>query len=256
MISKTHSVQVIRGVTIVTVESGALSMTTMTKLLRNAQADAVLDLALQQRIGAELVFGAKAALAAYRATNPPVCEAIQHLVAEATLRFSGPAMEEIRAYLEGYDRGASADALLQATSGVQCAGRHPSATPSDSSDFGRCLRLYLACSVVRENFGAAEVFQQWDSAMKKLWHATLADAGRDTNNSIVSARPGTGIPWERFAEPYEWSKFGLTVVADRHLPSGRRQHLVTGRVHPTLALCDADIFGEDDEAPITKDCPN
>lgn len=180
MISKTYSVQVVDGVTIVTAASGALSMTTTTKLLRGAQVDDVLDLALQQRIGAELVFGTKAALAAYRATNPPVCDAIQQLVAEAALRFSGPAIEEIKAYLEGYDRGASADALLQATSGVQCAGRHPSATPSDSSDFGRCLRLYQACSVVRDNFAAAEVFQQWSPKMQSLWHAAVAHEAGET----------------------------------------------------------------------------
>lgn len=52
--------------------------------------------------------------------------------------------------------------------------------------------------------------------------------------------------WERVEPPYQWKKYGLVVIGDRHLPNGRRQHIVIGSVAPGTTLDNADIFGEDD----------
>ena len=50
--------------------------------------------------------------------------------------------------------------------------------------------------------------------------------------------------WELFEPPFQWTKYGLVVIGDRHLPDGRRQHIVEGVVPQGLVLDNADIFGE------------
>lgn len=54
------------------------------------------------------------------------------------------------------------------------------------------------------------------------------------------------VAWERVAPPVFWKAMGRHVVADRHLPNGTRQHMVTGHVEEGLVVSGAQVFGEDD----------
>lgn len=49
--------------------------------------------------------------------------------------------------------------------------------------------------------------------------------------------------WKRVSPPLFWSKHELLIVGDRHLPNGRRQHLVLGSVEQGTTLDGADIVG-------------
>ena len=42
----------------------------------------------------------------------------------------------------------------------------------------------------------------------------------------------------------EWK--GYTVIGDRHLPNGKRQHLVVGSVKPGTIIGNAHVIGKDD----------
>ena len=53
------------------------------------------------------------------------------------------------------------------------------------------------------------------------------------------------MTWIVLSPPYHWKKYGLVVIADRHLPNGRRQHVVQGAVPPGTVIANADIFGEE-----------
>lgn len=54
---------------------------------------------------------------------------------------------------------------------------------------------------------------------------------------------GEEIEWE-LLEPAPWK--GYTIVADRHLPDGTRQHLVKGSVPEGTVVGNAQIIGEGD----------
>ena len=47
--------------------------------------------------------------------------------------------------------------------------------------------------------------------------------------------------WQRFYEPFYWERYDITVVADRHLPNGKRQHIVIEDIEDT-EIRNADIF--------------
>ena len=54
-------------------------------------------------------------------------------------------------------------------------------------------------------------------------------------------------PWDKEWEknPIHWK--GFVVIGDRHLPDGKRQHLVRGSVPNNTVINNADIIGEDDD---------
>lgn len=54
------------------------------------------------------------------------------------------------------------------------------------------------------------------------------------------------LGWTPIDPSYDWSKYGLTVIGERYLEDGRRQHLVEEAVLPGLVLDNADIFGKTD----------
>ena len=53
------------------------------------------------------------------------------------------------------------------------------------------------------------------------------------------------LKWNVIEPAYYWARHNLYVLADRHLPNGRRQHIVKGKIKPNTVLDNADIFGED-----------
>lgn len=56
-----------------------------------------------------------------------------------------------------------------------------------------------------------------------------------------------GIPkWERLSQPIWWPQANAHLVADRHLPCGQREHMVTGSVPAGLVIDNANVVGEDD----------
>lgn len=50
------------------------------------------------------------------------------------------------------------------------------------------------------------------------------------------------MPWKPMAEPYFWHDLGVTVIADRHLPDGTRQHMVQEQVAPGLVHANAQVL--------------
>lgn len=50
--------------------------------------------------------------------------------------------------------------------------------------------------------------------------------------------------WDRVEPTFSWVKHGVEVIGDRHLPNGRRQHIIKGSVPAGTVLDNADIFGE------------
>lgn len=54
------------------------------------------------------------------------------------------------------------------------------------------------------------------------------------------------MPWERVVPPLWWAKAGMYIVADRHLPDGTRQHMVSGSVTPGVIIANAEIVGDAD----------
>lgn len=52
------------------------------------------------------------------------------------------------------------------------------------------------------------------------------------------------MKWERVVPPVWWVAAGRHIVADRHLPDGQRQHMVSGRVEPGLVIANAQVVGE------------
>lgn len=58
---------------------------------------------------------------------------------------------------------------------------------------------------------------------------------------------GDGImKWQRVIPPIIWPQAQVTIVADRHLPDGTRQHMVAGG-RPTLRIvADAQLIGRDE----------
>ena len=69
-------------------------------------------------------------------------------------------------------------------------------------------------------------------------------------NSGFSA--GEVADWEIWDPPRYWPQAGRMVLADRHLPNGRRQHIVEGVVQDGLEVANADVFGEEAIVTFTK----
>lgn len=56
-------------------------------------------------------------------------------------------------------------------------------------------------------------------------------------------RDGT-MKWQRVTPPLWWAAAGLHIVADRHLPDGQRQHMVSGTVPAGTVIANAQVIGE------------
>lgn len=54
------------------------------------------------------------------------------------------------------------------------------------------------------------------------------------------------MKWERVEPAIWWPSANAWVVADRHLPDGKRQHMVRGSVQSGLEISNADVIGQDD----------
>lgn len=176
-----HTIEVIDGVTIVRCSSPGLPLQLVGEIMSKAKKDEVLDTGLGGRIGALLVFGSKHALASYRATNPAICQAVESEIAAASQAYSGLQLDEIVAYLSGYDRGSSADSLLMATSGLTLQSKDD-AVPHDTSDTGRCIRLFQACSVVRDNIHRARpLLSTWDKNLLDLFQEVVKGNSLDSD---------------------------------------------------------------------------
>ena len=134
-VEKIHNCTVIRG---------PIPAGDMGKLLVGSfrsEGEQFLDGGLADRLNATLVFGSRKALDAFR-TVAPVGEKTQALMDRARLFGLG---ERAIAWLGGYDRGSSSEALFACTTGFH--GFEPTrqfdsaALPRDADDFGRCVRL-------------------------------------------------------------------------------------------------------------------
>lgn len=54
------------------------------------------------------------------------------------------------------------------------------------------------------------------------------------------------MKWERVTPPLWWPAADAHIVADRFLPNGTRQHMVTGHVQSLRIISNAEIIGEAD----------
>ena len=54
------------------------------------------------------------------------------------------------------------------------------------------------------------------------------------------------MKWERVVPPIHWAAANAAIIADRHLPCGKRQHMVTGSAKARLVIDNADVIGQDD----------
>ena len=52
--------------------------------------------------------------------------------------------------------------------------------------------------------------------------------------------------WERVEPPIWWGKANAFVIADRFLPDGTRQHIVSGHVETGTVIANANVFGQMD----------
>ena len=58
--------------------------------------------------------------------------------------------------------------------------------------------------------------------------------------------PTDAVKFEKVVPPYFWSKYNLTVLYDRHLPNGIRQHVVAEHVPNGTILDNAEIYWNND----------
>lgn len=54
------------------------------------------------------------------------------------------------------------------------------------------------------------------------------------------------MKWEQVVPPVWWAAASRHVVADRHLPDGQRQHMVSGHVQAGTVIDNAQVIGEAD----------
>jgi hypothetical protein len=54
------------------------------------------------------------------------------------------------------------------------------------------------------------------------------------------------MKWQFVTPPIWWPAANGWVVADRHLPNGRRQHMLRGSAPPGHVVSNADVIGQDD----------
>lgn len=163
-----YTVEQVANVRLVFSESG-IPIQDFVKLTADLPKGAVMDISLAQRVGAVMAMGLPADLNAYKLTNPPVSQEIARLIAEVNTRYGeSEEARQITDYLSGYDRGSSADAMLQAATGIECAS-HKTAHPHDAADMGRCQRLYRSCNLVRQNLqNVGELSETWSLLVQDL----------------------------------------------------------------------------------------
>ena len=166
-----YTVEEVANVRLVFSEQG-IPAQDFVKLTSDLPKGAVMDISLAQRVGAVMAMGLPADLNAYKLTNPPVSQEIARLIAEVNTRYGeSEDARQITDYLSGYDRGLSADAMLQASTGIQVASGKSdrSAHPLDEHDMGRCRRLYASCNFVRQNLHkVGELSESWSLLMQDL----------------------------------------------------------------------------------------
>lgn len=188
MSKSSYTIENVDGVLLVWSTTG-VPIAAMSSILKLAPAKAVMDIGLSSRIGAAMAIGLPSDLEAYRKSGPAACEKVQRQVKMAATSYTGKELEEITVYLDGYDRGQSADALLQITTGVECAN-DPRAYPRDLGDLGRCVRLFRACQAVRENFiKAATISETW-RAIVDNWDQKLASVDSAPTRAPAPDAPG------------------------------------------------------------------
>jgi hypothetical protein len=161
---QTYTISMNGEVTLVQAQAG-LALSDMTKILSLGPKGAVLDVALASRLGVILAFGLEKDLQAFKDSKPLAGERVRSEIMHAE-RSNVDCKNEVVSYLDGYERGQSADALLQASTGIQCA-RNQSAYPHDASDMGRCVSLYNRSAAVRNGFSKV-------SALCPEWKAIVA----------------------------------------------------------------------------------
>lgn len=54
------------------------------------------------------------------------------------------------------------------------------------------------------------------------------------------------MKWQRVIPPIDWPKAQVTIIADRHLPDGTRQHMVADSVPLTRVIANAQLIGQDE----------
>lgn len=173
-----YTVHFKNGVTLVYASNG-ISISDFAKLSKMGSKDAVLDIALQNRVGAVMAFGDKKALRDFRESGRVACDKVLRQISDArsTLKNSAATQQEIdevAGYLDGYDRGQSADALLRATTLLEVAS-DTFAYPHVADDMGRCVRLYKSSSLVRSNFQRiASLNSDW-ALITEHWHQHLVE---------------------------------------------------------------------------------
>lgn len=179
-----YTVETVGPVTIVWADEG-LGITALGRITQGMPKEAVMDIGMAARIGAFMVMGLAKDLDAYKSTNPPAGPIVIAEIAQAGTLYCGEALKEIENFLDGYDRGQSSNALLQCTSGINCISdaRSAHAHPHDKSDIGRCVRLYLGSSVVREHFHkTATLSDDWRATVEN-WSDTLASFDQDSKTA-------------------------------------------------------------------------
>lgn len=63
---------------------------------------------------------------------------------------------------------------------------------------------------------------------------------------LLDAAVPNARPFAAMDPPYWWAEAGRHVLADRHLPNGRRQLIVSGHCVDGLVIANADVFGAAD----------
>lgn len=58
--------------------------------------------------------------------------------------------------------------------------------------------------------------------------------------------PHDALPFVKFNPPYNWVKHNLTVLYDRHLPDGTRQHIVSEDISVGTILDNAEVHSVND----------
>lgn len=138
------------GVTIIYSET-ALSISEYSEIIEDRSRRAIMDTPLAIRLGAVLAYGLPADLEKFKASRPAPSEEVEADLQAAKEKLSGKALREVLSYLDGYDRSKSADALLQATTGIHCTST-PTAFPVTDEDLARCVWLYRNSVAVRKGF--------------------------------------------------------------------------------------------------------
>jgi hypothetical protein len=77
-----------------------------------------------------------------------------------------------------------------------------------------------------------------------LLHYTVVEL--ISENTMIEFGSDGCMRWERVTPPVWWRAAGRTVIADRHLSDGTRQHMVEGHVDAGTVVGNAQVIGADD----------